>query len=65
MNPKSTDCEAGTLTTTLLRWFHDSDRFHNCRNKPFSGKPIQQYNAAPFVFIFVILSSLAALLTLI
>ena len=38
--------------------------FHNYRNKPFSGKPFLQFGAAPFVSIFVVLSSLAALFAL-
>ena len=38
--------------------------FYNYQNKLFSGKPILCFGAAPFVFIFAVLSSLAALFTL-
>ena len=38
--------------------------FHNCTNKLYSGKPISRFGAAPFLFIFVEFSSLAALLVL-
>ena len=33
----------------------------NYRNKLFNGKPILRFVATPFVFVFVVLSSLAAI----
>ena len=50
MKPGSTDCAADALTTISLRRY-----FHNYKNKVFSGRPILQFGAAPFVFTFVIL----------
>ena len=44
---------------------NDGGRFHNCRNKLFSGRLIKRFGAAPFILLFVISSSLAALLALI
>ena len=38
--------------------------FRNYRNKLFSGKPILPFGVAPLVYIFVVLSSLAALFAL-
>ena len=43
---------------------NDGGCFHNHRNKLFRGKLILGFGAAPFVFIFVVLHSLAALFAL-
>ena len=37
---------------------------HLCEQKLFNGKPISGFGAAPFLFIFAVLSSLAALFAL-
>ena len=38
--------------------------FHSYRSELFSGKPILRFGAALFLFIFVVLTFLAALLVL-
>ena len=57
--------EGGVLKhSSKWRWRPNCGYFHNYRNKLFSGKPFMRLGGATFVFIFVVLSSLAALLSL-
>ena len=52
------------LKHNQMWWRPNSGCFHNHRNKLFSGKPILQFGAAPFVPVLVELHFLTALFAL-